>query len=117
MTTLTTETERVVLSRTVHHMPETHDEIEELEDDSIHAIQGMEEVEAWPIDDVIGELIRTGLISKDEIIIHEELQKGSILDNLIEVITYFLAVSVAVERLVEICKNTFLKDKVKNGAV
>ena len=39
------------------------------------------------------------------------------MDNLIEVVTYFLAVSVAVERLVEICKNTFLKDRVKNGAV
>lgn len=39
------------------------------------------------------------------------------MDNFILIIVYFLTISIAVERVIEICKNTVLKDKVHNGVV
>lgn len=39
------------------------------------------------------------------------------MDNLTTLIAYFVTLSVACERLVEICKSTFLKDRVSNPAV
>lgn len=39
------------------------------------------------------------------------------MDNLTTLLAYFVTLSVACERLVEILKTTFLKDRVKNGAV
>ena len=73
----TKETEGQVQTRTVHLMPCINDNDDEdsdgIEKDSIHAIQGMEEVESWPLDEVLGELVRTGFISEEECIFHEEL--------------------------------------------
>lgn len=79
MTLRIKETEGQVQARTIHLMPyiDDHDEDDEgsndIEKDSIHAVQGMEEVEAWPRDLVLGELVRTGFISEEECVFHEEL--------------------------------------------
>ena len=73
MPLLTKETEGQLQSRMIHHMPESHDDLNEFEMEASHVINGMEEVEAWPIEEVLSELIRTGFISEDEIILHEEL--------------------------------------------
>lgn len=40
---------------------------DELERETIDAIDNMTDVEAWPLDEVIDELVRTGMISEDEV--------------------------------------------------
>lgn len=41
--------------------------LDDLEKETIAAIDNMAEVEAWPLDDVVSELVRVGMISEDEI--------------------------------------------------
>ena len=73
MALLTEIPETILPNKVIHHMPETHDDLDEFEMEASRVINGMEEVEAWPIEEVLSELIRTGFISEDEIILHEEL--------------------------------------------